>query len=53
MAGQFNISQLLHSPEYSDLTLQCQGREFKVHKVVVCTQSRVLAAAVQGEFEVS
>ena len=49
MAGFRNLS---HSEEYSDLTLICQGRQFKVHKVVVCTQSPVLAAAVRGPFRV-
>ncbi len=30
--------RLFDSGEYSDLKLVCQTREFKVHKVIVCTQ---------------
>lgn len=42
----------MKSGAYSDLKLACHGQEFSVHKMVVCSQSRVLAAAVNGEFEV-
>lgn len=31
--------------KYSDLTIICDGRHFRVHKVIVCTASPVLAAA--------
>ncbi|XTI95800.1 hypothetical protein V2W45_1257181, partial [Cenococcum geophilum] len=33
------------SERYSDLKLICQGLEFKVYKVIICTQSSVLEAA--------
>ena len=38
--------------KYSDLKLVCQEEEFNVHRLVVCTQSRVLAAACDGGFQV-
>jgi hypothetical protein len=50
--GTTEFGRLFDSGEYSDLKLVCEGREFKVHKVVVCTQSPVLAAAVRGPFQV-
>ena len=46
------LSQLLESQKYSDLTLLCEGHEFKVHKAIVCTQSPVIAAAVDGSLQV-
>lgn len=46
------ISKLLGSGDYSDLTLVCEGETFKVHRAIVCSQSPVIAAAVNGCFEV-
>ncbi|KAI9895995.1 hypothetical protein N3K66_009064 [Trichothecium roseum] len=45
------LGHLLESGQYSDLKLICENQEIKVHKMVVCTQSSVLAAAVEGAFE--
>ncbi|KAI1828278.1 hypothetical protein F4861DRAFT_174521 [Xylaria intraflava] len=42
--------KLLSIQDYSDLTLTCDGEDFKVHKAVVCTQSPVIAAALRGNF---
>ena len=39
-----NTAKLLINPKYSDLTITCDGREFKVHKAIVCSASPVLAA---------
>ncbi|EHK24280.1 uncharacterized protein TRIVIDRAFT_54366 [Trichoderma virens Gv29-8] len=44
---------MLRSGQFSDLTLVCQGKEFKIHKVVACPQSPVFSAAVSGEFKES
>ncbi|KAM0512996.1 hypothetical protein ACHAPE_008356 [Trichoderma viride] len=41
---------LMRSGQYSDVTLVCQGKEFQIHKLVVCSQSPVIAAALKGEF---
>ncbi|CAI6088670.1 unnamed protein product [Clonostachys chloroleuca] len=51
--GNLELGRVVGSGEYSDMKLVCQGCEFKVHKVVVCTQSPVLATAIQGVFQES
>lgn len=53
-AAQLNLDMgdLLKTGKYSDMRLVCEGRTFKVHKMVVCLQSPVLAAAIDGQFEV-
>ncbi len=45
-------SDLFSSGRYSDLTIKCQGRVFKVHRAIVCLQSKPLAAAIEGGFKV-
>ena len=47
------LAQLMNSKKYSDLKFVCQGEEFEVHKAIVCPQSRVLAAACDGGFQVN
>jgi BTB/POZ domain len=47
------FKKLLETKKYSDLTLVCEGKEFPVHKAVVCTQSSVFAAACNGHFQVA
>lgn len=42
----------MESGEYSDLTILCEDQHFSVHKVVVCSQSKVLAAAMKKGFKV-
>ena len=42
----------MNSGEYSDLTILCDNQKFLVHKVVVCSQSKVLAAAMKKGFKV-
>lgn len=43
---------LFESGEYSDFSIACNDRVFKVHKAIVCPQSPVLAAAINGDFQV-
>lgn len=43
----------MQSGEYSDLTIVCEDHKFSVHKVVVCSQSKVFAAAVKKGFKES
>ncbi|KIW77740.1 hypothetical protein Z517_07573 [Fonsecaea pedrosoi CBS 271.37] len=47
------LARLLESGEFSDLKFLCKGDEFKVHKAIVCMQSPVIKAAIQGSFEES
>ncbi|KAG0646595.1 hypothetical protein D0Z07_7566 [Hyphodiscus hymeniophilus] len=55
MSNNSNISNILpelyKSGRYSDMTVKCQGREWKVHRNIVCSQSKPLAAALDGNFE--
>ncbi|KAJ4184932.1 hypothetical protein NW755_008846 [Fusarium falciforme] len=41
------LSELLQTGKFSDCTINCQGKEFKLHKVVVCAQSPVIASALE------
>ena len=51
-AGGIELAKLMRSGDYSDMTLVCEGHEFKAHRAVVCSQSRVIGAAMEGRFEV-
>ncbi|KAI8633608.1 hypothetical protein F5Y19DRAFT_470849 [Xylariaceae sp. FL1651] len=44
------MTKLLNIKDYCDLTLECHGQEFRVHKAIVCAQSPVIAAALRGNF---
>ncbi|KAI9047406.1 hypothetical protein LZ554_008850 [Drepanopeziza brunnea f. sp. 'monogermtubi'] len=44
-------STMLSSGKYSDLKITCHGKEFVVHRAVVCLQSKPLAAAIDGKFK--
>ncbi|KAE8355900.1 hypothetical protein BDV28DRAFT_145699 [Aspergillus coremiiformis] len=46
-----DLRNITESGKYSDLTLICQGKQFRVHKAVICSQSPVLAAACDGNFQ--
>lgn len=47
-----DLRALLKEGKYSDLTIICQKKEFKVHRNIICAQSPVLAAAIDGENQV-
>jgi hypothetical protein len=49
---KFSLAELRKSKKYSDLVLECDNREFKVHKAIVFSQSRVLAAPFEHGFKV-
>lgn len=49
---KLNLDRVLSSGQYSDLTITCQGQTFKVHRVMVATQSDVLARMINGQFKV-
>jgi hypothetical protein len=52
LIGYRGISSLLLLPKYSDLQIVCQEIDFAVHKAIVCSQSPVLAANIDGNFVV-
>ncbi|KAL8913676.1 MAG: hypothetical protein Q9171_001526 [Xanthocarpia ochracea] len=45
------MASSLRSGKYSDLTITCKGRTFKVHRHVLCMASKFFAAACDGEFQ--
>jgi hypothetical protein len=48
-----SVASTLAGGKYSDLTIACKGEIFKVHRMVVCLQSKPLAAHIDGAFRVS
>ncbi|KAL2150556.1 hypothetical protein VTH82DRAFT_7119 [Thermothelomyces myriococcoides] len=44
------LSGLLTSGKFSDMTVLCGGRTFKVHRAIVCTQSPFFDKAITGGF---
>ncbi|PQE23789.1 NFX1-type zinc finger-containing 1 protein [Rutstroemia sp. NJR-2017a BBW] len=44
---------LYTSGKYSDLVIKCEDRKFNVHRAIVCTQSRPIAAAIDHGFKLS
>ncbi|TVY24589.1 hypothetical protein LHYA1_G006306 [Lachnellula hyalina] len=46
------IARCFDNGTYSDLTIKCHYRSWKVHRVVVCSQSTVLHAACMTGFKV-
>ena len=45
--------KLLQTGKYSDLTVKCGSREWRVHRSIVCEGSKFFAAACDGPFLVS
>lgn len=43
---------LPQSSKYSDFQLECDGLSFPVHKIIVCSRSPVIGAAVDRGFKV-
>ncbi|KAE9364479.1 hypothetical protein N431DRAFT_549990 [Stipitochalara longipes BDJ] len=53
-SGQYtglHTASLLESGLWSDLTIKCNDRAWKVHRLVIGLQSKPLAAAISGEFQ--
>ncbi|KAK3683094.1 hypothetical protein LTR37_020579 [Vermiconidia calcicola] len=44
------IAGLQNNPDFSDLTIKCHGREFRVHRAVVCQFSPVIADQCNSTF---
>ncbi|GFP54272.1 speckle-type POZ protein-like [Trichoderma asperellum] len=51
MKGGIDFFHLMTSGQFSDLKLTCRGKEFKIHKLVACSQSSVIATALKGDFK--
>ncbi|KAF4503391.1 Kelch 21 [Fusarium agapanthi] len=45
------IVQARESGEFTDFTFACNGRNIKVHKIIICSQSPVFRAACAGQFK--
>jgi hypothetical protein len=48
-----SVASILASGKYTDLTITCKSEVFKVHRMVVCLQSKPLAAHIDGVFRVT
>ncbi|EEU40680.1 uncharacterized protein NECHADRAFT_76077 [Fusarium vanettenii 77-13-4] len=46
-----SLDSLLSSGDYSDMTIRCQGREFKTHRAIVCSQSSFFKKALGSNFK--
>lgn len=44
------LAGLHHNSEYSDLTITCEGREFKVHRAIVCRHSSMISNEINSNF---
>lgn len=47
-----SLAGLLTSGEYSDLTITSQGKEFRVHRSILCSQSPFFRAALKHGWKV-
>lgn len=45
------VSTVMDTPNHSDLTIKCRDQKFKVHKLIVCTISSVIAAACEQKMK--
>lgn len=43
---------LLKNGKYSNMSIVCQGVEFKLHRSIVCNGSPMLDAALRGQLKV-
>jgi hypothetical protein len=50
---QSMMTNLFLDGKYSDLTISCQGVDFRLHRAIVCSQSQYFDAAVNGNFKVN
>ncbi|KAI9663518.1 MAG: hypothetical protein M1831_002527 [Alyxoria varia] len=46
-----DLKQLMLDPNFSDLTLKCEGQEFSAHRLIVCACSPVFKAECSGQFK--
>lgn len=48
-----DLGALFESSQFADVTLSCQGREYKCHKALLCARSQVFAAMFEHDMEES
>jgi len=48
----FTFGSTLENPKYSDVTVVCGERRWRVHKLVLCPQVSVFDKACDGDWEV-
>lgn len=48
-----NMKRLHLDPKWSDMTITCEGQEFKVHRNIIATQSDVIDAELSSNFRES
>ncbi|MCJ1279303.1 hypothetical protein MMC21_007127 [Puttea exsequens] len=53
MSGSEGIMKAYETGAFTDLTITCGGKDIKVHKLVVCTQSEVLRKTATNGFKES
>ncbi|GAB7327248.1 hypothetical protein MBLNU13_g11143t1 [Cladosporium sp. NU13] len=51
MESNSTANKLLRSEKYSDLTILCQGHEFKVHKAIICPQSEMISKMCDADMQ--
>ncbi|KAL1963538.1 hypothetical protein VTN77DRAFT_8119 [Rasamsonia byssochlamydoides] len=51
LQGAHFMRELLQSGDYSDLTIYCGADVYRIHRAIVCPQSKVLAAMCRGGFK--
>lgn len=47
-----NVLTLFNNPDYADFTIKCGGRQWSVHKAIICPHSKFFAAVCRGPFQV-
>lgn len=48
-----SLPDYLNSPSLSDSIIQCEDKEFKIHKLILCTQSKYFSKAFNGDWKES
>jgi hypothetical protein len=47
------LYRALEDEQYSDVSIKCQHKTFKVHKVIICNRCESFKKACEGAFQVS
>ncbi|OCL09392.1 POZ domain-containing protein [Glonium stellatum] len=48
---QVALKEYLNSPNFSDVTIRCEGEDFKAHRLVLCAQSKWFFKACNGDWK--